>query len=80
MQMNLDEFYQFQGSKKKACIVVSSMEDLSEEDRGAVQEALLRPDITHTAVSKWFAVRSLRVSARVICSHRNRECACARSQ
>lgn len=76
---DLSEFYDL-GRKVKKCLVARAMDELNEKDRASVIEAFDASDITHSAISLWFAARSIRVSARGICSHRLKDCACVRSK
>jgi hypothetical protein len=61
---------------KAKCLVFRSLEQLNPEDREAMLEALETPDITHTAITRFFLKRDLSVSARRVCAHRNLECSC----
>lgn len=75
----LDELRALNKRPGPSCGWKRAMEQLPEKDQEQLTAALLQPDITHGALSRWLQTRSIKIGISSIGHHRKGDCSCPKS-
>ena len=75
---DLDEFVALSRPQRLECSVAAALRQLGDDDRRKARAAMGELSITHAAISKWLALRNVKVSGGTVSRHRKGECSCER--